>query len=72
MLESFFYGWTAFTDQFSNKGVGTGICPISPNFFLVKKIDDRPWIVDILSFSKSKPVIPGFYLLFLIAQVVFF
>ena len=59
------------SDQFFHQTIGAGIGPVRTDSLLINKINDRPRIVDILSFSKRESVIPVLYLLLLIKQTVF-
>ncbi len=71
MLEYLFHVGIPFSDQLADQTVRAGICPVSTDFSLLKEIDDRPWIINILSVPECKTVIPLFYLLLLIRQAKF-
>ena len=49
----------SFPDQLSHKAVGTGIRPIGCKTSLIQIMNDRPRIINVRRFPKSKAVIPG-------------
>ena len=59
---------TAFSDQFIHQAVGTGVCPVGGGSACIQKIDNGPWIVNLLTAAKDKAVIPRFYFFFPLGQ----
>lgn len=59
-------------NQLASQAIGTRVCPVGSDFFLVMEIQNGPRIVNITVASKRKSVIPLFHLFLFRAKTAFF